>query len=125
MKCAKCGYDDNGTGDFAHVCEPGKIKLKPVMNKQTLKLAGQAGLYKDFAGTPWMQNLGYDATEQALAKFAELIVRECMGACGSVQEQFFNGRIATDDFNLKNRFAEGETACEMVKTKIEMIFGIK
>ena len=58
-------------------------------------------------------------------KFAELIIKECIRACGSVQEQFFNGRIATDDFNLKNRFAEAETACDMVQTKIEMIFGIE
>ena len=26
MKCDKCGYSDNGTGDFAHVCGPVKIK---------------------------------------------------------------------------------------------------
>ena len=30
MKCNKCGYDDNGTGDTAHVCGPIKIKLKHV-----------------------------------------------------------------------------------------------
>ena len=30
MKCDKCGYDDNGTGDTAHVCGPIKIKLKHV-----------------------------------------------------------------------------------------------
>ena len=22
MKCDKCGYDDKGTGDFAHICGP-------------------------------------------------------------------------------------------------------
>ena len=26
MKCDKCGYDDNGTGDWAHVCGPVEIK---------------------------------------------------------------------------------------------------
>jgi hypothetical protein len=26
IKCDKCGYSDNGTGDFAHVCGPVKIK---------------------------------------------------------------------------------------------------
>ena len=30
MKCDKCGYDDKGTGDTAHVCGPIKIKLKHV-----------------------------------------------------------------------------------------------
>lgn len=27
MKCDKCGYDDKGTGDFAHVCGP--IAIRP------------------------------------------------------------------------------------------------
>jgi uncharacterized protein YcaQ len=26
IKCEKCGYSDNGTGDWAHVCGPVKIK---------------------------------------------------------------------------------------------------
>ena len=26
MKCDKCGYDDKGTGDTAHVCGPVNIK---------------------------------------------------------------------------------------------------
>jgi hypothetical protein len=26
IKCDRCGYSDNGTGDFAHVCGPVKIK---------------------------------------------------------------------------------------------------
>jgi len=32
MKCDKCGYDDNGTGDSAHVCGPVQIK-KTNMNE--------------------------------------------------------------------------------------------
>ena len=28
MKCDKCGYDDKGTGDTAHVCGTVQIKLK-------------------------------------------------------------------------------------------------
>jgi hypothetical protein len=69
MKCAKCGYDDNGTGDFAHVCEPGKIKLKPVMNEQIdilTHLAEQAGLHPEW----YIDN-------PEIEKLAELIVREC------------------------------------------------
>jgi uncharacterized protein YcaQ len=26
MKCDKCGYDDKGTGDWAHVCGPVEVK---------------------------------------------------------------------------------------------------
>jgi len=30
MKYDKCGYDDDGTGDTAHVCGPIKLRLKHV-----------------------------------------------------------------------------------------------
>lgn len=30
MKCDRCGYDDKGTGDTAHVCGSIKLKLKHV-----------------------------------------------------------------------------------------------
>lgn len=30
MKCDKCGYDDKGTGDTAHVCGPVKIQMPTV-----------------------------------------------------------------------------------------------
>jgi hypothetical protein len=32
MKCDKCGYSDNGTGDWAHACGPVAIQQKPVTN---------------------------------------------------------------------------------------------
>ena len=30
MKCDKCGYDDHGSGDTAHICGPVNIKKAPV-----------------------------------------------------------------------------------------------
>ena len=34
MKCEKCGYDDNGTGDTAHIC--GLVQIKKVnMNEDS------------------------------------------------------------------------------------------
>ena len=38
MKCEKCGYDDNGTGDFAHYCGKLNIERTP-MNKLTKEQA--------------------------------------------------------------------------------------
>ena len=60
-----------------------------------------------------------------LESFAELIVRKCLSDCEAVKEQFYNGVIATTDVELKNRFAEAESACDMIKTKIEMRFGVE
>jgi hypothetical protein len=33
IKCDKCGYSDNGTGDFAHVCRPVKI-MPPELHEE-------------------------------------------------------------------------------------------
>lgn len=37
MKCEKCSYDDNDTGDFAHHCSPLNAKGTK-MNKQILRI---------------------------------------------------------------------------------------
>jgi hypothetical protein len=39
MKCDKCGYDDKGTGDWAHVCGPVQVKMPtPVVPDNVIKL---------------------------------------------------------------------------------------
>lgn len=48
------------------------------MNEQIKQLAQQAGMYVDFKGEPWPKWMGAEECEQAYAKFAELIVKECM-----------------------------------------------
>ena len=66
MKCDKCGYSDNGTGDWAHACGPIKIK-KSKMNKELLtRLQLEAGGSHYPSINPEMQE-----------RFAELIVKEC------------------------------------------------
>jgi hypothetical protein len=65
MKCDKCGYDDNGTGDTAHYC--GKLPALIVQHTINPRL-------KEL-----MLEAGYAAPELASRahKLAELIVREC------------------------------------------------
>lgn len=42
MKCAKCGFDDNGTGDTAHVCmskaELNEVKIRAANPTPTIRL---------------------------------------------------------------------------------------
>ena len=35
MKCNRCGYDDNGTGDTAHVCGP--VNVMPIVPDNLIK----------------------------------------------------------------------------------------
>ena len=67
MKCDRCGYSDNGSGDWAHACGPVAVQRAPVMNSRIQELAEQATVWKD-------ANHGYTFDKE---KFAELIIREC------------------------------------------------
>ncbi len=96
------------------------------MNKRILELAEQAWT---MVSNEERSNCElYEAGRQRERRdqvFAELIVRKCLSDCEAVKEQFYNGVIATTDVELKNRFAEAEAACDMIKTKIEMRFGVE
>jgi hypothetical protein len=48
------------------------------MNTRIQELAQQAGMYVDLNGNPWPKWMGAEECELAYAKFAELIVKECM-----------------------------------------------
>ena len=48
------------------------------MNPQIQKLAQDAGMYVDVNGEPWPRWMGAEECEAAYAKFAELIVAECI-----------------------------------------------
>jgi hypothetical protein len=48
------------------------------MNERIQQLAKQAGMYVDLNGNPWPKWMSAEECELAYAKFAELIVRECL-----------------------------------------------
>ena len=89
------------------------------MNERMLDLAIQA---KDWA---YADHDGYTAQMLFEQKFAELIVRECIGAISEVKESFFEFRLETDDFTEKIRFFAGEDACNQSVRKIETLFGVE
>ena len=54
------------------------------MNERIQKLADEAGLYVDLYGKPWPKSMSAEECEAAYKKFAELIVKECLGCCEQV-----------------------------------------
>ena len=84
------------------------------MNERILELAFEAN--KDLDG-----NVPIGFAE----KFAELIVAECMTMCDELQSQYFTSRKGTTDFGEKNRYAEGEAACYIIKYKLKKQFGVQ
>lgn len=58
-------------------------------------------------------------------KFAELIVAECMKTCDETQAAYLKHRKASDDFQDKNIYAEGEVACDTIKYKLKKQFGVE
>ena len=77
MKCDKCGYSDNGTGDWAHACGPVAIQRQPIMNSRIRELWSQAEeeIEAEYEDESRRNRRLYN--EIFLPKFAELIVREC------------------------------------------------
>ena len=76
IKCPKCGREEPAF-DYAHVCGP--IEVKPKMNERIKLLKHQASLWCD-------ENIPEQFSEEINGygsawedKFAELIVRECVG----------------------------------------------
>ena len=57
-------------------------------------------------------------------RFAELIVRDCMTMCAELQADYLKHRLGTDNFQDKNIYAEGETACDILKYKMKNHFGV-
>lgn len=55
-------------------------------------------------------------------KFAELIVQKCVSICNTVQADYRRARKATSDFDEKVIYAEGETASDTIKHKINDLF---
>ena len=73
MKCDKCGYSDNGSGDWAHACGPVAIQRQPVANERIKELINEATSFKegDTEGK-------YDIEVFDKEKFAELIVKDVL-----------------------------------------------
>ena len=97
------------------------------MNERIKAIGQQAGfafIEDGVYGQRWYSSkCGMDASE--FEKFAELIVKECIGAISEVKESFFEFRLETDDFTEKIRFFAGEDACNQSVRKIETLFGVE
>jgi len=77
ITCPHCA-DTYPDFDVAHVCSKGPYapKIKPKMNERIRELADEAGLrFTQLMSNPMVPVV--DGRETDLAKFAELIVREC------------------------------------------------
>jgi len=68
MKCEKCGYSDNGTGDWAHVCGP--VKVKESGSNERIRECWIKAARED-AGETW------DSQEQFIERFAVMIIKKC------------------------------------------------
>ena len=89
------------------------------MNERIKELAEQAGYswHNQFSGPILSPN--------AIEKFAELIVQECMTMCDTVSTDYLKHRKGAFDFQDKNIYAEGEAACDIIKYKMKKQFGVE
>ena len=111
MKCDKCGYSDNGSGDWAHACGPVAIQQAPVANKRIKELAREAGL---LAYNP-------EGPPTKLEKFAEAIIRECCIALNPMLRDMISRGQGVDMIKLHFGMNPKEITTRMLDTAIAQI----
>jgi hypothetical protein len=94
------------------------------MNERIFELAKQADLIQWDPLSSGAKTPDHASVVKA-RKFAELIVRECMTMCDNVSADYFKHRKAADDFQDKNIYAEGESACDEIRYEIKKHFGVE
>jgi hypothetical protein len=94
------------------------------MNERIEKLAEQAGIQFPNNLVEGVNGPGVVSPKDKLAKFAELIVEECMTMCDTVSADYLKHRKGAFDFQDKNIYAEGEAACDIIKYKMKKHFGV-
>lgn len=69
-----------------------------------------------------LDGMGYG--EGNVEGFAKLIIKECMKLSDELKAEYLKDRMVTTDFDDKAILAEGETACDMLRSKMKDHFGI-
>jgi hypothetical protein len=74
-----------------------------------------------------MIEAGYAAPELAgrAQVLVQLIVKECMTMSDDLKAQYLASRKSTMDFDEKQIYAEGESACDIIKYKMKRQFGVE
>jgi hypothetical protein len=117
MKCDKCGYSDNGSGDWAHACGPVAIQRAPVMNSRIQELVKQAEeeIKAEYEDESRRNRRLYN--EIFLPKFAELIVRECVGIADE-----YDGVGSTIVSRIKKHFGVEDRAVPILSDDEQALF---
>lgn len=76
------------------------------MNKKLLELATEAGLYVDFNGKPWPRNMNGEDIEGAYAKFAELLIKDCISTVEGMEPGYKDYRDQIEDAFRRDCVAE-------------------
>jgi len=115
MKCDKCGYSDNGSGDWAHACGPVAIQRQPVANERIRELINEATSFKegDTEGK-------YDIEVFDKEKFAELIVQECL----KIVKSNTYGPCGEYDYSYSDKSAAADERAEIIYKEIAYRFGV-
>ena len=119
MKCDKCGYSDNGSGDWAHACGPVAIQRQPVANERIRLLAELAD--KAIRETDLREVNGGIHITPAFEKFAELIIRECCIALNPMLRDMISRGQGVDMIKLHFGMNPTEITTRMLDTAIDQM----
>ena len=122
MKCNKCGYSDNGSGDWAHACGPVAIQQAPVANERIKELVKQAEQYAlDKANEGNDEDYDYSFDDDFQEKFAEAIIRECCIALNPMLRDMISRGQGVDLIKLHFGMNPKEITTRMLDTAIDQM----
>ena len=118
MKCDKCGYSDNGSGDWAHVCGPVNIKAGADIHagdggytegtqeeyERFVKIRNQSlnkARIREFEKQSGLEIYGLGARrekwEATIDKFAKLVAMECVSVVENLSPGYDDYRNQIED----------------------------
>ena len=122
MKCDKCGYSDNGSGDWAHACGPVAVQRAPVANERIKELVKQAEQYAlDKANEGNDEDYDYSFDDDFQEKFAEAIIRECCIALNPMLRDMISRGQGVDMIKLHFGMNPKEITTRMLDTAIDQM----
>lgn len=95
------------------------------MKELIKEFAKQANIEFTYDPTEVPMRAFVECWEEDLEKFVHLIVQECMNMCDNEKANYTTLRKSAWDQEEKEIYAEGQAACDILKSKMKYDFGVR
>lgn len=96
------------------------------MNNKIKELAKDYLIKCEYTEFGWQEvdDTRYEFDQEDLEKFVKMIINECISVSDELKSDYLKNRKNETDFDVKQIYAEGETACDTLKHRMKKRFGV-